>query len=155
MLYLNILVKLLKYHSESKMNAVLLFKCVCVSLADNFCYLDNMHWESVFKQIRYMSVAQLFSKVRGAQLVRVCTSSNVSVSTCTNVGFNVLTYATPYKQCFMQTVAELPSDKNPEQEKVDCLVRKREWGLQQKRNEWGWRVEAMWERSTKCLETFF
>lgn len=82
-----------------------------------------------------MSVAWLFSKVRGAQLVSVCTFCNISVCACSNVDFNVLTYATPYKQCFMQTVAARPSDKTPEQEKVDCLVRKREWGLQQKRSE--------------------
>lgn len=44
-----------------------------------------------------------------AALVCACRHSNVC--------FNVLTYATPYKQCFMQTVAGLQSDKAPEQEK--------------------------------------
>lgn len=53
---------------------------------------------------------------------------------CFNVCFNVLTYATPYKQCFIQTVAGLPSDKAPEQEKETGL-----WGRE------GWRRDRMSE----------
>ena len=55
-----------------------------------------------------------------------------------NVCFNVLTYATPYKQCFMQTVAALPSDKAPEQEKETAL-----WGRE------GWRKGRMSEGWTQ------
>lgn len=78
-----------------------------------------MKGEALFKQIPCMSVTKPFSKVRTAQLVSVCTSP-CRMSVCVDVlyvCFALLTYATPYKQCFMQTVAELPSDKAPEQEK--------------------------------------
>lgn len=47
---------------------------------------------------------------------------------CSSVRFNVLTYATPYKQCFMQTVAELPSDKTPGKGEGYSLVRQRGGG---------------------------
>lgn len=87
-----------------------------------FFLLDIIKVKRLFKQIHCMSVAQLFIKVRTAQLVSVCTSLRcISLCMHSYVCFNVLTYATPYKQCSMQTVARLPSDKAPEQEKESAL----------------------------------
>lgn len=58
-----------------------------------------------------------------------------------NVCFNVLTYATPYKQRSMQTVARLPSDKPSGAGEGECPVTGR-------RGAEGTR-EAMWEMSPK------
>lgn len=71
------------------------------------------------------TTCQHFSKARGAQLVGVPFYARLEcVRMRFYVGFNVLTYATPYKQCFIQTVAALPSDKAAEQEKETAL-----WGM--------------------------
>lgn len=48
----------------------------------------------------------------------------------------------------MQTVAELPSDKTPGKGEGYSLVRQR-GGMEERRSEWGVKVEAMGELSTK------
>lgn len=53
----------------------------------------------------------------------------------------------------MQTVAELRSDKAPEQEKETASWEER--GVEERQNEWGVKaaVAAMWEMSTKyCVQ---
>lgn len=52
-----------------------------------------------------------------------------------NVCFNVLTYATPYKQFFVKTVAWAPSDKAPEEEKGECEATRDEAETERERGE--------------------
>lgn len=97
--------------------------CVCVFSVLFFGFLNNIKGEALFKQIYHTSVANLL--LRSKQLnLSVCAhlcAACLCVCMHSNVCFNVLTYATRYKQCFMQTVAALPSDKAPEQEKETVL----------------------------------
>lgn len=112
-MYLVVLNGTLTVYQLPSLSTVRFFFLLSYSLV-NFFYLSkptSRQSHSLIPRSARLSLSLMWTSPRG-----------ISVCMLSNVCFNVLTYATPYKQRSMQTVARLPSDKPSGAGEGECPV---------------------------------